>query len=280
MKRGAQHNVWGRATQAGRLHRTRDHEASLHTSRGHDLTALKARACVAFTLIELLVVISIVSVLIALLLPALSHARETALSVHCLSQLRQIGIGFRLYLNDNEQWYPYGVDVNYGGAPWPRAVHEYLSSPEVWQCPKHTFNVDWFSGQVTPFDGWQKRWDTVLVRWDEAFSYAYNMLGNRPPFGNGLGERPYNPATGGIDIRTQENEVVLPSKMFAVTDSDANNVWDTVWQPNFLEPAELAGPRHLDGLVNMLYADFHADTQEADWVNFGAGNVHWNKQGR
>lgn len=241
-----------------------------------------APACrrAAFTLVELLVVISVVSLLIALLLPALSLARETAMSVNCLSQMRQIGLGLRLYLNDNDQLYPYGVDYGYGAAPWPGVVHEYLNSYDVWQCPKHTFTVDWTSKKVTPFDGWRKIWDKFPVPWDDPFSYGYNMLGNYPPFGNGLGERPYNPSTGGIDIKTHENEVVFPSKLFALTDSDANNIWDTVFQPNLLEPAQLAGARHLNNLTNVVYADFHADTHEADWVNFNAGNEHWNKQGQ
>jgi len=57
-----------------------------------------------FTLIELLVVISIVSMLMAILLPTLSRARETARRVLCANNLRQIGIGHNVYMADSKQW--------------------------------------------------------------------------------------------------------------------------------------------------------------------------------
>ncbi|HSH00708.1 MAG TPA: prepilin-type N-terminal cleavage/methylation domain-containing protein, partial [candidate division Zixibacteria bacterium] len=69
----------------------------------------------AFTLIELLVVISIIALLIAILLPALGAARESAQRTQCASNIRQIGIGYYNWAVDNDGRIPIGyVNNDYG----------------------------------------------------------------------------------------------------------------------------------------------------------------------
>ncbi len=81
-----------------------------------------------FTLIELLVVIAIIGILAALLLPALARAREKGHQACCMSNLRQIGLAFRLYADEQNGWLPtttHGATTN---ASWIFQLAPYVAS--------------------------------------------------------------------------------------------------------------------------------------------------------
>jgi prepilin-type N-terminal cleavage/methylation domain-containing protein len=73
----------------------------------------------AFTLIELLAVIAVIAILGAILIPAVSHVRESAHSTKCISNLRHLGVATSLYLTDNHNVYS---NVNL----WPQEIDKYL----------------------------------------------------------------------------------------------------------------------------------------------------------
>jgi prepilin-type processing-associated H-X9-DG protein/prepilin-type N-terminal cleavage/methylation domain-containing protein len=79
----------------------------------------------SFTLLELLVVIAMISVLAALMTPALANARAKARQVQCSSNLRQVGLAFHMYADEHGDYYPEAWD---GSLRWQDKLLPYLSA--------------------------------------------------------------------------------------------------------------------------------------------------------
>ena len=93
----------------------------------------------AFTLIELLVVIAIIGILAGLLLPVLSRAKDRARNATCLSNLRQWGITWRLYADENGDTFMSGTPVNWARGAWVLSfTNGYPQKPPLLLCPKAT----------------------------------------------------------------------------------------------------------------------------------------------
>lgn len=103
------------------------------------MSKMLRRRHAAFTLVELLVVVGIIAVLVAILLPALSRARQAANSIACQSNLRQIGLALLLYTDGNKGKYPYCQ--NSSGNQWFPALSAVLTGQDgapyaqVFKCP-------------------------------------------------------------------------------------------------------------------------------------------------
>lgn len=93
-----------------------------------------------FTLIELLVVIAIIAILAAILFPVFAQAREKARSVACLSNMKQIGLGWVQYTQDYDETVPCGVSWwTIGGEGWATQLYPYVRSKQAYLCPDDTF---------------------------------------------------------------------------------------------------------------------------------------------
>jgi prepilin-type N-terminal cleavage/methylation domain-containing protein len=97
----------------------------------------------AFTLIELLVVIAIIAILAAMLLPALSAAKQKAWTTQCLSNLRQVGLGMKMYADDNNGFYPESggvvpwnqTDPTTKHSSWMQMIISYTANTNIYHCP-------------------------------------------------------------------------------------------------------------------------------------------------
>lgn len=105
-----------------------------------------------FTLIELLVVISIIALLLAILMPSLGKVKEKAREVVCRSNLKQWGVVFLLYTQDNNDKFYRTWNSTATGHEWIGVTRPYYQNPKICFCPEATKIGNYLVGGMMPIE--------------------------------------------------------------------------------------------------------------------------------
>jgi len=209
-----------------------------------------------FTLIELLVVIAIISILAAILFPVFARARESARRTSCLSNLKQIGLGVMMYVQDYDEIYPRAVQKN--ATPWDisglqhvafsgddawlwfTTIYPYVKNVQVFRCPSAPINDNY---------------PTYGNYGANAYVMKYH---NKEPINMATVESPasnYLVMDGGAYIMMYSSIVKYPSNGWYLPGTATYAA--SGYEPSSGYQSDWKNGRHFDG-INMAFADGHA----------------------
>jgi prepilin-type N-terminal cleavage/methylation domain-containing protein/prepilin-type processing-associated H-X9-DG protein len=227
-----------------------------------------------FTLIELLVVIAIIAILAAILFPVFAQARDAARKASCISNCKQMGTAFMMYVQDYDEQFPFVTcgDSYTGGCvswlpsslPWPLTIQPYVKNYGIYSCPsdpdKACFSkpdsVNGY-GQMLMFVGWpgavagMQPQDLARIF---PLSYATNFFLSRSSLGGAA-------ASGTIGLA----EIQAPAKLMLLSEYGKGTApWSpTVYGTYYMVPGYnaasrwTASKRHQKGRI-FAFCDGHA----------------------
>lgn len=222
----------------------------------------KNRSRSGFTLIELLVVIAIIAILAAILFPVFAQAREAARKSTCQSNLKQIGSGIMMYVQDYDERFPTvrGGNLN-AFADWRQSIFPYTKNVQIFLCPSNNTN------NRNPYNGDCQNNIVLAPGVPQVYiSYGFATINGSNPIANGFSYA--RGAAGPI-----QSVVDRPAEQLMVVESRTPCTDFCQWCGTNAGPS----PQGHSGVSNFLYADTHV--KAGKWAQTMTPRNNWSFDG-